>query len=197
VNKLLVDADDNGMPLAVINDRTNAVLKQDWQEKYTRSLVDALTAVEREYTVPTGWRAVLRGGVGALANYLPETVLLGSIIVLLWQWFVGGTLPTLAHMLMPLYVLIATLVILHLLISVVFPVRWSAIRERFCERLTLNLNQEYEQSYSIIPQSIAESVAGEREQVEALAEQTREVTKWLATRESSAHVSELYGTPAR
>jgi energy-coupling factor transporter ATP-binding protein EcfA2 len=193
-NRLLVDANQHGLPMAILSERTQAVQKLDWQEKYTRALVDALTDVEKEYTSPSGWRAVVRGGVSVLANILPEALLFGSIVILLWQWSVGRTLPTIAHMLMPLYVVVATLVLLHVLIGFVFPVRWSSIRDRFRECLMQRLNHEYEQTYLMLPAAAASEVASERVRVDEIAKETHDVIAWVHARESAASVGELYGS---
>ena len=71
--------------------------------------------------------AELIGGVGLLANYLPETILVASIVILLWRFIVEDFMPQFFHVLLPVYVTLGVLVALHILITLVFPVRWAAI----------------------------------------------------------------------
>ena len=109
VNRLLVEADQRGFPIALLNDRTAETAKLNWEERVTHSVVDALTEVERQATNPTGWRRLVRGTIGLLGNLLPETVLVGTILVLLYRFFVENWTPEFFHVLLPLYVTLGTL----------------------------------------------------------------------------------------
>jgi energy-coupling factor transporter ATP-binding protein EcfA2 len=193
VNRLLVDADGHGFPLALLAERTAAVAKLDWDDRFGRDVVEALVEVEQEHTRPTGWRAAVRTAVETLANWLPETLVVVSILVLLWLFIVEQTVPTIAMLLMPLYVLVAGLVLLHVLVTLVFPVRWPAIREQFHDRLEGKLNAEYERAYLSVPGEVAAAVGEERAAVDVLRHEAEQVARWLADRESAAHVGELYG----
>ena len=193
VNRLLVEADQKGYPLQVLNDRTAETARIDWEERVTRAVVDALGEVEREVTNPTGWRRVVRGTVGFLGNFLPEAALFGSIIVMLYLFFFEQWVPSLAQMLIPLYVTLAVLIVMHLLILVALPVRWAAIRGEFRSRLEGKLRDEFGRSFLPIPGELADAVAGERREVETLADETRQVAAWLRDRQDAAQIGELYG----
>jgi energy-coupling factor transporter ATP-binding protein EcfA2 len=193
LNRLLVNGDQHGFPLAVLSDRTNAITKLDWEERFTRSLVDALTLVEKEFTTPTGPRAYLQSAVRGLANYLPETVLVASIFVLLWRFFVMELTPGLIHILLPGFVTLGTLILLHLLISLVFTVRWPTIRERFQGHLEERLQQEYERAYLAIPTDLLADIQNERKVLSQLVTETQEIETWVANRESASQIGELYG----
>src|SRR5581483_3381707 len=143
VNRLLVEADQRGFPLALLNDRTAETARLDWEQRTTRAVVDALTEVERQATRPTGWRKYLRGAVGLLGNVLPELVLVGSIIVILYLFIVEQWVPSLAQMLIPLYMTLGVLVLMHVVILTVLPVRWAAIRGEFRSRLAVRLRGEF------------------------------------------------------
>jgi energy-coupling factor transporter ATP-binding protein EcfA2 len=93
VNRLLVEADQKGFPLQLLNDRTEETAKLNWEERITRCVVESLTEVEAEVTKPTGWRKIVRGGVTILGNVLPELVLIGLILRLLWGFFIQGIVP--------------------------------------------------------------------------------------------------------
>ena len=193
VNRLLVEADQRGFPLVLLSDRTEETARLDWEQRTTRAVVDALTEVEREATQPTGWRKYVRGAVGLLGNVLPELVLVGSIIVILYLFIVEQWVPNLSQMLIPLYMTLGVLVLVHVVILLVLPVRWSAIRGEFLARLAEKLRDEFDRTYLPVPDEIAAAVAEEKKLVEELAGETRQVADWLRDREGAAHVGELYG----
>ena len=192
-NRLVVEADQRGFPVAVLGDVTAAAARLDWEDKVTRALVDALAEVEREATTPTGWRKYVRGAVTLLGNLLPEGIFLGSFIVLFWQIFVAGVVTTLVHFLLPVYSTLAVLVMLHLLIVMVLPIRWPAIRGEFRSRLGRKVRGELDRAFVPLPKEAAAAVLTERRQAEYLVTETRQVADWLRERERAARVDELYG----
>ncbi len=192
-NRLLVEADAKGFPLPLLNDRTSETARLDWDDRVTRCLVDALTEVEREATKPTGWRKYVRGGVTLAGNTLPEVVLVGAIIVLLWRFFVENLQPEFFHVLLPVYITLGVLVLLHVVILFALPTRWPAIRGEFANRLETKLRAEFEAAFLAVPAEIATAVADEKKQVEFLITETRQVSDWLGEREQAAKITELYG----
>jgi hypothetical protein len=88
---------------------------------------------------------------------------------------------------------LAVLVILHVLIALLLPLRWSQIRGEFKVRLEKRLEQELENVYGPVPEDVAALLLAERRQVEKLAGETRDVSSWLRQREQSASVAGLYG----
>jgi hypothetical protein len=192
-NRLLVEADQHGFPLTLLNDRTVSVAKFDWHERMTRVVVEALGEVEREAAKPTGWRRYVRGAVGLLANYLPEAILVSAIVLILWRTIVEQIVPEFFHILLPLYLTLGVLIVLHVLITLVFPVRWPAIRGEFQSRLEGKVRAELGRAYLPVPGEVAADLAKERQRVDELLAETRQVAEWLEERESAAHVSDLYG----
>lgn len=192
-NRLLIEADQRGFPIALLNDRTAETARLNWEDRTTRSVVDALVEVEREATKPTGWRKYVRGVVGLLGNVLPETVLVAAIGVLLWRFFVEELSPEFFHVLLPVYITLGVLVMLHVVILLVLPVRWSAIRGEFRSRLESKVGEELRAAFLAIPEELAIAVQEEKRSAEALASETRQVADWLRDREESTNVGELYG----
>ncbi len=192
-NRLLVDADQRGFPLHLLTDRTAEATKLDWEERYTRNLIEALGEVEQEVTRPTGWRKIVRGGITLLANAAPTLTMLGSIILVLYKVFAEGEAPTLVLLLMPLYLTLAVLILMQVVISIALPVKWAAIRGEFQSRLERKLREEFGRVFLPIPNEIATAVKEERVQAEKLASETKQVADWLSEREHAAHVGELYG----
>ncbi len=192
-NKLLVEADQKGMPLNLLNDATAEATRLQWEERYTRGLVDALGQVEQEVTKPTGWRKLVRGGITWLANSVPTVTLLGSIGLVLYLVFVDLQTPSLVLLLLPLYLTLAVLILFHIVIAVALPVRWASIRGDFLSRLGIRLRKEFDDVFLPIPDAVATAVREERKQVEAIAAETNQVAEWLREREQAAGIAELYG----
>lgn len=195
VNRLLVDADQRGFPLALLQERTAAVSRLDWRDRVTRAVIDSLAAVERQATHPTGWRKAVRATLGTAANTLPEVTLVATAAVLLWDFFVVGNTEISAFRLalvglVPLVVII----VLHLLILLLLPIRWPAIRGEFRRELVVRLEAELARVYRPIPGEIAAALAAERAEVDVLVADTKQVAEWLAARQQAARVGELYGS---
>jgi energy-coupling factor transporter ATP-binding protein EcfA2 len=194
-NKLLVEADQKGFPLNLLSEPTSTAAEHQWEEKFTRGLIDALTEVEQEVTRPTGWRKWVRGTITFLANALPPVTLFTTIGIVLFQLFVmtPPAEPSLVLLLLPLYATLAVLVAVQVVVAVALPVRWSGIRGQFQERLTDKLTGELNGVFLPVPDDIAAAVRDEKRQAEALATETRQIADWLSEREQASHVSELYG----
>jgi hypothetical protein len=90
-------------------------------------------------------------------------------------------------------VVLVVLVILHLLITLLLPLRWPAIRGEFHRRMEERIRLELESIYAPIPGDVAEMLRAERRQVEKILAETREVASWLHQREQSASIAGLYG----
>src|SRR5205807_7142828 len=110
----------------------------------------------------------------------------------LWRFFgpavMGtGTSPAfgLLDVLLPLLAVLAVLVILHLFITLLLPLRWAKIRAEFARQLVLRVRQELETSYAPLAEDLAAKLLEERTQVEKLAGEVREVAGWLRQREQS------------
>jgi energy-coupling factor transporter ATP-binding protein EcfA2 len=197
-NRLLVEADQQGFPLAILSDPVEALAKLDWRQRNTLALNQVLHHVEQQWTRPTGARRVIQTLLVWAADWLPLVALLASLIVLLWRYFnVLGDLqphiPTLLDWLVPLIVVLSVLIILHLLIALLLPLRWPAIRGEFGKELHQRIQQELEKTYRPLPGELAETLKAERDLVQKLVGEVREVSTWLEQREHSAAIAGLYG----
>jgi len=193
-NQLLVEADQRGFPLALLSDRTTDTARQSWEDRFTRCLVDGLSGAEAEVSNPTGWRKTVRGAVYFLGNTLPSAVLLTSLLVILYRFFLEESFSaSLVLILMPLYLTLGTLILLHVLVGTLLPVRWATIREDFRHRLREKLTEQLRGVFSPIPDEIAAAIREEKRQAEALVAETNTVSAWLNDREQAAHIGELYG----
>ncbi|MBX9624859.1 MAG: 50S ribosome-binding GTPase [Gemmataceae bacterium] len=194
VNRLLVEADGKGFPLALLNEPTAAAGRLDWRDRATRAVIDSLAEVERQAVAPTGWRRVVRGTLGVLANSLPEVSLVATAGWVLYFFFIRDQIPDLFRILLIGIVPLVVMVVLHLLMLLLLPIRWGAIRGEFRGRLEDRLTGELTGVFGPIPGEIAAALRAEREQVDRLAGEANGVAGWLAERQQAARVGELYGS---
>lgn len=193
-NRLLVEADQRGFPLGLLSEPTAAAAEHQWEEKFTRGLIAALTEVEQEVTRPVGWRKWVRGTFVFLCNALPPVTFFTAVAVVLYQYFVlGATEVNWLLILMPLYATFGVLLLVQLAVALFLPVRWSRIRGQFQDRLQEKLTAELNAVFLPIPDGIAAAVRDEKRQAEALVTETKQIADWLNEREQAAHVGELYG----
>jgi hypothetical protein len=193
INRLLLEGDQHGFPLHLLNDPTTTVGRLDWRERATRAVIDALAEVEREATRPIGWRRAVRGTLGLLANTLPEVALIATAGFLLYNFLVKLETPGLFALSLVILVPLMVVAIFHLLILLLLPVRWPAIRDRFRDKLGKRLDEELERVFLPIPIEIANALHDERAQVETLLAETKEVAEWLSAKQQAAQVAQLYG----
>lgn len=194
VNRLLVEADRKGFALSLLQEPTSGVGRLDWRDRITGLVIDALAEVERQATNPTGWRRWVRGGVTFLANVLPEVALVATAGIILWNFMVEHQVPQLFQMSLIALVPLTVVIVFHLLILLVLPVRWPAIRGEFTRALLARFQAELDRAYLPLPGDIATALIEERKQVEALLADTQQVSDWLSERQQAARVNELYGS---
>jgi hypothetical protein len=194
-NRLLVEADHLGFPLDLLTEPTESAAKLEWRQRYARALIEVLAQVEQQWARPRGPRRWLQAAVVFLADWLPSVALLGTCILLLYQWTVP-TLPrpfALGDLALPVIAVLTVLVLLHIAIALVMPMRWPAMRGEFLRHLERRLQAELQTVYTPIPGDVAQMLQQERRRVEQLAAQTGEVASWLEQREQAATIAGLYG----
>lgn len=193
VNRLLVEADQRGFPLALVSEPTAAVGRRDWRERASRAMIDALAEVERQIVQPTGWRRAVRATLGILANFLPEVALVATAGIIIYNFIANQQTPDFFTMSLIVLIPLVVIIILHLLMLLLFPVRWPGIRKTFRSKLEGRLEEEFERSYLPVPSTVAAALNAERAEVDALIAETKRVIDWLAVRQQAARVAELYG----
>ena len=196
VNRLLVVADSHGFPLSVISDPVEALAKLDWRQRWARALTEVLDQVEKQWTRPTGSRRVVQGTLVFLADWIPPLALLAALLNLLWRFFDPQGKGYQVHLLdiaLPFIVLLVVCIILHILINLLLPLRWNAIRDAFHKQLEDRVREELEEVFLAVPGDLADKLREERRRVEKVIKETREVATWLHRREESANIEGLYG----
>lgn len=196
-NRLLVDAERVGFPLNLLQEPAAATGRIDWRERVGRIVIDSLGEVEREAAHPTGWRKWVRGTVSLLANVLPEVSLVATAGILLWKLVYEQYVPGLFEMSLVAIVPLTVCIVFHLLIQLLLPVRWPAIRGEFSRSLHRRFQEELDRIYLPIPGETAAALIAERNELEQLLADGKQAADWLASRQQAARVGELYGdTPA-
>jgi GTP-binding protein EngB required for normal cell division len=194
-NRLLVEADALGIPLGLLSEPTEAIAKLDWKKRYAQAMIGVITNVEQGWSNPSGPRWWLQKIIILLADWTPGIAFLTSIGILLWGYTMAAPPRRFEgwDLLMPPVVVLLVLVIMHVVIAVLLPLRWPAIRAQFHEHLQKRLREELETHYHQILADVTQEVLVERRQNEAFLKEIAEVAAWLAEREQSASIVGLYG----
>jgi hypothetical protein len=135
----------------------------------------------------------MRNTLSLLANTIPEVSFIVTAGVLLYNFIVNQQTPGLFEMSLVLLIPLTVIIVFHLLILLLLPIRWHAIRGRFLSRLKRRLIEELDRIYLPIPGEIAKALADERKRVDELVSETQKIADWLAERQQAAQVNELYG----
>jgi energy-coupling factor transporter ATP-binding protein EcfA2 len=195
VNRLLVQADQQGFPVNLLSEPAEAAAHQNWRQRYAQLLTEVLQQVERHWVEPAGMRRWLQAGLVLVADWLPLLALLAALVMLLWRYFdpMGrGYQVELADIFLPLVVLLTTLIVLHILLVFLLPLRWPVIRADFRSRLEPRIRDALMSTYAAIPGDLAQALHEERGRVQQLLKETRDVSGWLREREQAASVAALY-----
>jgi energy-coupling factor transporter ATP-binding protein EcfA2 len=195
-NRLLVEADAHGFPLALLSEPVEAAAKMDWRTRYAQTLGEVLQEVEQQWSRPTGVRRWVQTGLVFLADWSPPLALLAACVALLWRYFDPygrGYQVQLSDALLPPAVTLIVLIVMHLLITLLLPLRWRNIRGAFRGQLEKRLQAALAAVYAPLPTDVADRLRQERQRVEALQKETQDVAGWLREREQSASIVGLYG----
>ncbi len=197
-DRLLVEADTAGFPVALLNESVESAARTDWRQRYAQMLSEVLAQVERQWNQPTGTRKVIQNVLVLVSDWLPLLTLLACLGVLFWQYFEplrNGTVPHFEwlHVLMPFLATLVVLIILHLLIGLLLPLRWVAIRAEFRKQLGQRVQRELEGIYGPLAEELAAGLLQERAALDKMIAEVGEVAAWLRQREQSASIAGLYG----
>jgi hypothetical protein len=192
-NKLLVEASNEGFRVDLLSEPTEKASRLDWRQRFAQRLINVLAECEQQWARPTGWRRWMQAGTIWIANHLPLYTLFAAFVFLLGRYTIVREMPHLGDILLPVMMVFIVLVILHIIVSCVLPMRWPAMRNEFQRRLERSLRDEFKQAYLAIPERVAEGLLEERKRTQGLIDQTRDVASWLSQREEAARIDALYG----
>jgi hypothetical protein len=172
----------------------NEVERQDWHRRYEEALNASLTHVERQWSQPTGARAWLQSGLVRLANVVPELTLVAAILVLLWRYFMQDNFqPSIFSILLPFLLTLVVLILFHMLVNWVLPLRWPNIRGEFKRQLGRRIGDSLTAAYAPLAGEVNARLAAERRQIEELLAEAGEVGGFLDRQQQAAHIDGLYG----
>jgi hypothetical protein len=193
-HRLLVEADQEGFPPELLPPVVQRVVAQDWRGQFEGALNEALTHVEQQWSKPTGVRGWLQAGMVWLANWVPQLTLIASILVLLWRWLYTRDLDaSLIAIAMPFLLTLVVLMLLHMIINLVLPLRWPNIRGEFQRQLRSRLGERLAAAFAPLPGEVNAALAEERRQVGRLLAEADEVRGYLDQQQRAAHIEGLYG----
>src|SRR5438552_11777090 len=69
-NRLLVEADQQGFPVELLNEPAETAAKVNWRQRYAQALVEVLHQVERDWARPAGIRRWVQGTIVFLADWV-------------------------------------------------------------------------------------------------------------------------------
>jgi hypothetical protein len=194
-HKLLVEADSCGIPPDLLPMQVGNAANLDWRNRFELGLNDALTAVEQQWTQPSGPRAWFQSALIRFCNIAPELTLIASILVILWRVIVERNLdPTLFLILLPFLLTLLMLVLLQLIVQFVLPLRWPAIRGKFRRELVGRLRTHLTDAYLPIPGAAAEALKLERDRIGKIRAEVDEVGRFLERQQKASSVEGLYGS---
>ncbi|HEV8061867.1 MAG TPA: GTPase [Gemmataceae bacterium] len=192
-DRLLVEASQQGFPLPLLSEPTEAAAHIEWRQRYGQVLAEILQQVQGEWSEPVGWRRWLQLAFVWAADWLPGITFLGACINLLRLYFLSDKSIQLFDVLVPFIIVLFLLIVLHMLMLLLMPMRWSSIRSDFHRRLTKRIRAELDTVYGSIPGEVASALALERKQIDDLIVETRRLSAWLGEQEQAVGVQSLYG----
>jgi hypothetical protein len=194
-NRLLVEADGAGFPPELLPTAVEAVERQNWHEQYGQALNESLAQVERQWSRPTGLRSWMQAALVQMANYLPGLTLVAAIIVLLWRYFMQDNFqPSIFSVLLPFLLTLVVLILFHLLVDWILPLRWPTIRGEFKRELEQRVQDRLSAAYRPLPEEINGRLATERRQIAQMLAEADEVRGFVDRQQRAAEVGSLYGT---
>ncbi|MBY0523769.1 MAG: 50S ribosome-binding GTPase [Gemmataceae bacterium] len=193
-DSLLVKGEEQGFPVQLLSSRTESASRIDWRQRFAQALIEVLEEVESQWSHPRGLRRWLHNLLIFLGNTLPVLTFFVTAAWVLWQIFMLEKLPVLTDLLIPLGATLLMVIVMHILIVLVLPLRWIKIRGEFQSMLSQRLQTALSRAYSAIPTDLADELRGERRKVEDLVGKVKDVSSWLEQRQQAATVASLYGS---
>ncbi len=195
VNRLGLEANNLGFPQNLLSAQTEAAGKLDWRSTNARTVTEVVQYVEEQWSKPTGSRRYIHQGVIIAGNVIPEFSLIAAILVLGYRYFMMVTTQPfgIADTLLPFIITAVVCVLMHLVINLVLPLRWSSIRGEFQRLLEQKLKSAMTDAFVPIPGERAKVLSEERQAVLGLEGEVDQTTRWLEERQRAASATGLYG----
>ncbi len=192
-NRLLLDAENQGVPLKLLTEATEQVTQRDWKNGHAMAMMDTLGEMEQIWSNPVGTRRVLHRFLVFLSDWLPMLTLAAMGTKLLWDYMYLQKTFALSDLAIPFGAMAMVILVLHVLIAIFLPLRWQAIRADYQGALQDRLERDLNAGYIGLPTKLAEELLADRLKTQEFLKEIDEVLTWLAQREAAASVMGLYG----
>lgn len=197
-DRFVVAAGGAGFPSELLAPRIKEITQSDWRIQLGTAVEDALGSVEREWAQPTGVRRFLRGGLVLLANIVPELTFVGAVVILLWKAIMHKDQSlSLGSVFVPFVLTLAVLMLFHILIHLLLPLRWSTIRHDFRKHLESSVHDKLAAAYDPLLERVASDLAAERSRIDHITQQVRNLKDLLESRRQAARIDAMYGDSNR
>jgi len=193
--RLLAEADPLGFPLTYIEETTEETARLDWRPRLDNAVVEVIAQVEHSWSHPAGIRKGIQTAVILIADWLPLLGFGAMGVLLIWQYTMEQRPFALGDLLLPAIVCVLVMAVLHVVVSIVMPLRWQSIRASFEGVLRRRIRAELDGAFQAIPAKKSQEFLAERRQVEKILVETSELAKWLLRHEKEARIGALYGSP--
>ena len=192
---LLALADREDWPIGPLQDYMPSDHAQLLGEKaLAHILADQLVELERQFSQPTGSRRVLRAAVKGICDWLPWgvlAVLVGKFVYdvfFLSLWDLGTFFSALV-------VMIGTLLLAHLLLAKLVPVRWTSLRQRLLTMVEDQLLDTLSPVYLAVLDRFTANVGVERERLAGALKGLRSLRDQLRSHEPETSQGSLFPSP--
>ena len=193
--RLLLTAQQLGLPGPLFQQALDAAtpstpLERDLQQ----TLLQAVRQVETEFHQSGGPRRLLRLLLVLIANYAPELAFLATAATLLWQFIVWQQVPGLFQLALVLLVPLLVVVTLHLLLNLLFPLKWQGLRYRIAQRLQQLLHEQIRTHWLAVLDNVLRKVQQERQRLEELIQEIGRIHDWQCRHATQAEIAQLYAS---
>ncbi|MBM3995964.1 MAG: hypothetical protein FJ303_17710 [Planctomycetes bacterium] len=194
-NHLLVEADTLGIPIGLLSEQAEMLVKLDWRGRFAKAMIDVISAVQRDWAEPSGIHWWIHKTIVLMADWLPGLAGASMGTFLLWQYMMYDPPRRFEwlDLLQPVAAIAIVLIVLHALITLLLPLRWEGIRGQFHEQLTKRLMDDLTTQFQQLITDVVNDIMTERRHNEMFHKEIAELSSWLADREQAASIVNLYG----
>lgn len=195
-NRLLVQADDAGLPIPALNELMSCQPSTNWRARVPDLLRQCFDDLAKSWEHSEQQAKLWRRGFIWFGNVLPLGVVLLTSLLLLADYFLAKPRRSFAwsDLFLPFAAAFLALVVFVLVLNLLLPSRWPAIRSALCRQLREQIISILREQFLTLPAKLSVNYAAERAAIEALRVEIGAVRSWIATQEKSAEVTALYAS---
>lgn len=194
-NRLLVQADVAGLPISALNELMSSLPTTNWRARVPGLLRDCFEDVAKSWQNSGQQAHLWRRGLIWFGNALPLGIVMLTSVLLLADYFLASPRRsfTWSDLFLPFAAAFLALVVFVLLLNLLLPSRWPAIRSSLRRRLCDQVLKILRDHYLSLPAKLSSSLAAERAAIDALRAEIGTVRSWIDSQEKNTQVTALYG----